>query len=207
MPFWFNRSCLEGILSSNQVAGLCIGVLGEIRSLKHGIMVLCGLDLREHRREAVLVHWVDSKLLLRFLLHCHSYCSYWQRGLERGMWQSRCNLSCTSWPSVGGPTPIFWRTVGMCFVLHTGRLMSGVCGFSSVTRLWVSPEPGEPVLCTAQCWNGHQAQERWHSLRAVGSGFFTCCWLPKGYTYTLLALWLYVASLPVTHRFLGHHTD
>lgn len=142
MPFWFNRSCLEGILSSNQVAGLCIGVLGEIRSLKHGIMVLCGLDLREHRREAVLVHWVDSKLLLRFLLHCHSYCSYWQRGLERGMWQSRCNLSCTSWPSVGGPTPIFWRTVGMCFVLHTGRLMSGACEFSSVTRLWVSPEPG-----------------------------------------------------------------
>lgn len=135
MPFWFNRSCLEGILCSNQVAGFCIEVLGEIRSLKHGIMVLCGLDLREYRREAVLVHWVDPKLLLRFLLHCYSYCSYCQRGLERGMWQSRCNLSCTSWPSVGGPAPIFWRTVGMCFVLHTGRVMSGVCEFSSVTRL------------------------------------------------------------------------
>lgn len=33
VPLWFNRSCLEGILCSNQVAGFCIGVLSEIRSL------------------------------------------------------------------------------------------------------------------------------------------------------------------------------
>lgn len=117
-------------------------------------MALCGLGLREYRREAVLVHWVDPKSLLRFLLHCHSYCSYCQRGIERGMWQSRCNLPCTSWPSAGGLAPIFWRTVGVCFVLHTGRVMSGVCEFSSVTRLWVSlslsPEIGGAC---ALCWS------------------------------------------------------
>lgn len=93
------------------------------------------------------------------------------------MWPSRCSLPCTSWPSAGGPALIFWRTMGVCFVLHTGRVMSGVCEFSSMTRLWVSlslsPESGEPVLCAGQCWNGHQAWERWHSLRAVGSGFVT----------------------------------
>lgn len=89
-------------------------------------MALCGLDIRKYRREAFLVHWVDPKPLLRFLLHCHSYCSYCQRRLERGMWPSRCNLPCTSWPSAEGLAQIFWRTVGMCFVLHTGRVMFGV---------------------------------------------------------------------------------
>lgn len=89
-------------------------------------MALCGLDLREYRREAFLMHWVDPKSLLRFLLHCHSCCSYCQRGLERGMWPSRCTLPCTSWSSAEGLAWVFWRTVGMCFVLHTGRVMSGV---------------------------------------------------------------------------------
>lgn len=35
------------------------------------IEALCGLDLREYRRKGFLVHWVDPKALLRFLLHCH----------------------------------------------------------------------------------------------------------------------------------------
>lgn len=88
-------------------------------------MALCGLDLREYRREAVLVHWADPKPLLGFLLHCHSHCSYCQSGLERGMGLSRCTLPCPSWPSAGGPAPVLWTTVGMCFVLHTGRVMPG----------------------------------------------------------------------------------
>lgn len=33
VPLRFNRSCLEGILCSNEVAGFCIGVLSEIKSL------------------------------------------------------------------------------------------------------------------------------------------------------------------------------
>lgn len=73
-------------------------------------MALCGLDLRECRREAVLVHWVDPKPLLRFLLHCHSHCSYCQRGLERGMGPSRCSLPCPGWPSAGGPALLLWTT-------------------------------------------------------------------------------------------------
>lgn len=169
-------------------------------------MALCGLDLREHRREAMLVHWLSAPLL-RFLLHCHSYCSYCQRG----MWSPRCNLPCTSWPLV--LEVLLWYSeeqwecalcstqVGWCLVSVSSHLWPGSgCP-------WTSPQSqGEPVLCAGQCWNGHQARERWHSPRAVGGGFVTC-WLLRGNTYTSLPLWLYLASLPVTHHFLGHHTD
>lgn len=174
-------------------------------------MALCGLDLREYRKEAVLVHWVDPKSLLRFLLHCHSYGSYWQRGIKRGMWPSRCNLPCTSWPSAGGLALIFWRTVGVCFVLHTGRVMSGVCEFSSMTRLWVSlsssPESGGAC---ALCWSMLKWPPSWGEVtqpQGCRQWICYCCWLLRGYTYASLALWLYLASLPVTHHFLGHHTD
>lgn len=173
-------------------------------------MALCGLDIRKYRREAFLVHWVDPKPLLRFLLHCHSYCSYCQRRLERGMWPSRCNLPCTSWPSAEGLAQIFWRTVGMCFVLHTGRVMFGVLS----SHLW--PGSGCPWAYLPRVRGAcalHWSMLKWPpssgevtQLMAVGSEFFTC-WLLRGYTYTSLALWLYLASLPVTHCFLGHHID
>lgn len=107
------------------------------------------------------MHWVDPKPLLRFLLHCHSYCSYCQRGLERGRCLFRCNLPCTSWPSAEGLAPMFWRTVGMCFVLHTGRVMSGVWVLICDQALGVL-ESGEPVLVspemTTKLGRGDRAQ-------------------------------------------------
>lgn len=172
-------------------------------------MALCGLDLREYRREVFLVHWVDPKPLLRFLLHCHSYAATAREGLRRGMWPSRCNLPCASWPSAEGLAQILWRTVGTCFVLHTGRVMSGVWVLICDQALGVLELiPRVRGACAL-----HWSMLKWPpssgevtQLRAVGSEFFTC-WLLRGYTYTSLALWLYLASLPVTHCFLGHRID
>lgn len=171
-------------------------------NIKHGIMALCGLDLRECRREAVLVHWVDPKPLLRLLLHCHSHCSYCQRGLERGM-------GCP-----GAPCPVqadlvlaIVNNVGMCSVLHTGGVMSGVWVLSWLWVSWGSSQ--ESGWACALCWS----MLEWPPSSAEvtqpqGCGQCFGTWVAaQGLTYTSLPLWLSLASLAVTHRFLGHHTD
>lgn len=172
-------------------------------------MALCGLDLKRIQKGGIFGALSRSKTSVKILASLPLLCSYCQRGLERGMWPSRCNLPCASWPSAEGLAQIFWRTVGICFVLHTGRVMSGVWVLICDQALGVLELiPRVRGACAL-----HWSMLKWPpssgevtQLRAVGSEFFTC-WLLRGYTYMSLALWLYLASLPVTHCFLGHRID
>lgn len=113
-------------------------------------MALCGLDLREYRREAVLVHWVDPKPLLRLLFHCHSQCSYCQR--EMGL--SRCSLPCPGWPSAGGAALILWAPWG-CALCST---QGGWWCLSSLLALGVLERIPAVRLCSMLEWPPSSAE-------------------------------------------------
>lgn len=198
MPFSFNRSWLEGILCSIQGCWVLSGSFSywnwELTIISNMVLwFFVALILREYRREAVLVHWMDPKPLLRSLLHCHSHCSYCQRG----MGPSRCSLPCPSWPSAGGPALILWTAweCALCSTQVGWRLVSELSAGSGCP--WAYPRV-RLSLCSVLVNAGRATKL---SRGDTASGLWAVHWYLGGCSGAHLHITGFVAVLGISSNY------